>query len=147
MIPPLWPAKLHYLRRDAAQPERLARWYGDLLGDRVEPLADGEWLVQGHSRRMLVGRGAPASVPLIALAMQNAQQHAGYAAALDRLGVAREPARSPLFLEGAYAVTDPDGRRVVFGLPLRVAGVQSKLPGRLQHFVCASTRVPEMLAF
>jgi catechol 2,3-dioxygenase-like lactoylglutathione lyase family enzyme len=147
MTSPLWPARLHHLRRDSAEPERLARWYGELLDDRVEPLADGAWLVQGHARRMVVGRGATGAVPWIALAMRDAAHLASYAAALAALGVAHEPWRTPLFQEGAYAVTDPDGRRVVFGLPLRVAGVQSKLHGRLQHFVCASTRLPEMLAF
>jgi catechol 2,3-dioxygenase len=147
MTPPLWPARLHHLRRDSAEPERLARWYGELLGDRVEPLAGGDWLVQGHARCLVVGRGTPGAVPSIALALRDAAQLAAYAAALDAAGVAREPAQVPLFLAGAYAVTDPDGRRVVFGLPVRVAGVQSRLAGRLQHFVCASARVPEMLAF
>jgi catechol 2,3-dioxygenase len=144
---PLWPARLHHLRRDSTEPERLARWYGALLDDRVEALPNGEWLVQGHARRLLVGSGKSGAVPSIALAMRDAAHLAAYAAALDAAGVRREPAATPLFLEGAYAVTDPDGRRVNFGLPRRVAGVQSKLHGRLQHFVCASTRVPEMLAF
>ena len=144
---PLWPARLHYLRRCSAEPERLARWYGALLGDGVEALPDGEWLVQGHARRLVVGPGAAGSVPEFALAMRDAAHLAAVAAALDASGVARAPARSPLLRAGAFAVTDPDGRRVAFGLPVRVAGVRSELPGRLQHFVCASTRVPEMLAF
>ncbi|MFY9315543.1 MAG: VOC family protein [Burkholderiales bacterium] len=147
MTLPLWPARLHHLKRCSAEPERLARWYGELLGDRVEPLAGGEWLVQGHARRLVVGKGATGAVPEIALAMRDATHLAAYAAALDAAGVARAPAQSRLLLEGAFAVTDPDGRRALFGLPVRAAGVQSRLPGRLQHFVCASTRVPEMLAF
>ena len=68
---PLWPARLHHLKRCSAEPERLARWYAELLGDRLEPLANGEWLVQGHQRRLLVGRGAPGAVPSIALAMRD----------------------------------------------------------------------------
>jgi len=144
---PIWPARLHHLRRDSDEPERLARFYGELLGDRVEPLAAGEWLVHGHGRRMLVGRGVPGAVPYFALALRDAAQLAAYAAALGRLGIAREPSPSPLFAEGAFAVADPDGRRIVFGLPLRAAGSESALPARLQHFVCASARLPEMLAF
>ena len=146
--PPLWPARLHHLRRDSAEPERLARYYGELLGDRVEPLAGGDFLVQGHGRRMVVGRGTPGAVPWIAFAMQNAEHLSKYAAALDALGVARDASPSPILAEGAFAVTDPDGRRVVFGLPRRVAGPAASGPhGRLQHFVCASARLPEMLAF
>jgi len=148
MSAPLWPARLHHLRRDSTEPERLARFYGELLGDSVEPLAAGEWLVQGHARRMVFGRGAPGSVPWFALGMQNVEQLSRYAAALDALGVPREPSPSPLFEEGAFAVADPDGRRLVFGLPQRAAGpAASGLPARLQHFVCASEHVPEMLAY
>jgi len=143
----LWPAHLHHLRRESSEPERLARWYGELLGDRVDALANGEWLVRGHGRCLVVGHGVPAAVPLIALAMRDAAQLASYAAMLDALGVAREAAQPALFREGAFSVIDPDGWRVVFGLPVRVAGIQSTRHGRLQHFVCASTRVPEMLAF
>jgi len=147
MILPLWPARLHHLRRDSTEPERLARFYGELLGDRVEALPDGEWLVQGHGRRLIVGQGARAAVPYYALAMRDAAQLADYAAALDRLAVAREPSPSPLFAQGAFAVADPDGRRIVFGLPVFTFKNETTTTARLQHFVCASMRVPEMLAF
>ena len=141
----LWPSRLHHLRRDSAEPERLARFYGELLGDRIEALPGGEWLVKGNGRHLLVGRGAPGAVPWFALAMQNAAHLSGYAAALDRQGVAREPAATPLFQDGAFAVTDPDGRRVVFGVAS--ADVETKTTARLQHFVCASTRLEEVLHF
>ncbi len=147
MNAPLWPARLHHLRRDSREPERLARFYGDLLGDRVEALPDNEWLVLGHGRRLVVGGGTSGAVPYFALAMRDAAQLAEYAAALGRRGVPREPSPSPLFTDGAFAVTDPDGRRVVFGLPARHSGIQSELAGRLQHFVCASARLPELLTF
>jgi len=147
MTAPLWPARLHHLRRDSAEPERLARFYGELLGDRVEALPDAEWLVQGHGRRLILGSGAKGAVPYFALALRDAAQLADYAAVLGRLGVVREPSPSPLFADGAFAVTDPDGRRIVFGLPARISGIQSRLPARLQHFVCASVRLPQMLAF
>jgi len=143
----LWPARLHHLRRDSTEPETLARFYGELLGDRVEPLPGSQWLVQGHGRRLVVGRGAAGAVPYFALALRDAAQLAAYAAALARLGVAREPSPSPLFAPGAFAVADPDGRRIVFGLPVLDSENEKTTPARLQHFVCASTRVPEMLAF
>jgi catechol 2,3-dioxygenase-like lactoylglutathione lyase family enzyme len=143
----LWPARLHHLRRDSPEPERLARFYGELLGDRVEPLPKGEWLVQGGARRLVVGPGAASAVPYFALALRDAAQLAAYAAALDRLGVAREPSPSPLFAEGTFAVADPDGRRVVFGLPVSALENETTTTARLQHFVCASMRVPEMLEF
>ncbi|MGH8765094.1 MAG: VOC family protein, partial [Burkholderiales bacterium] len=115
----LWPARLHHLRRDSSDPKALARFYGELLGDRVESLPDGSWLVQGHARRMIIGKGEPASVPWFALALRDAAQLAAYAATLQKLGVKHDPSPSPLFDDGAFAVTDPDGRQVAFGVPRR----------------------------
>jgi len=142
MTPPLWPARLHHLRRDSPQPERLARFYGELLGDRVAPLPDASWLVAGSGRCLVVGKGDAAAVPYFALQMQDAMHLEAYRRSLRKT----EDFRSPLFGERAFAVTDPDGRRVVFGLP---QGVESSegLPGRLQHFVCATERLPQMLEF
>jgi catechol 2,3-dioxygenase len=138
----LWPARLHHLRRDSPQPERLARFYGELLGDRVAPLPDGSWRVAGRGRQMVVGKGEAATVPYFALQMQDTEHLAAYRRKLART----ETFTSSLLAEGAYAVTDPDGRKVVFGIPNETESADA-LPGRLQHFVCATERLPEMLEF
>jgi len=142
MIPDLWPARLHHLRRDSPKPEPLARFYGELLGDRVERLPDGSWLVAGRGRRLVVGNGAAASVPYFALQLQDAAHLAAFRRAVKRA----EDFSSPLLAEGAFALTDPDGRRIVFGLP-RNENAENGLVARLQHFVCATQRLPEMLEF
>src|SRR5262245_23625662 len=74
----LWPARLHHLRRDSPSPELLARFYGELLGDRVAPLPDGSWLVAGRGRRLVVGKGKAGAVPYFALEMQDAAHLAAY---------------------------------------------------------------------
>jgi len=142
----LWPAKLHHLRRDSRDPDGLARFYAELLGDRLEALPGGDWLVAGPGRLLVVGRGEKAAVPYFALAMRDAAHLAAYHRALEGRGVALEPSPTPLFSEGAFAVRDPDGRRAVFGLPLERAPQAGEGVGRLQHFVVASTRLEEMLA-
>ena len=143
----LWPARLHHLRRDSPDPQRLASFYGELLGDRVEPLEGGCWLVAGRGRRLVVGGGAAGSVPYFALRMQDEAHLAAYARDLERAAIRCVPSPSPLFGPGAFAVADPDGRRVVFGLPLERDDGPNGLSGRLQHFVCATTRPQEMLDF
>lgn len=138
----LWPARLHHLRRDSPKPGELARFYGELLGDRVAPLPDGSWLVAGRGRRLVVGKGAAGSVPYFALQMQDAAHLAAYRRSLK----ATEDFVSSLFAEGAFSVADPDGRHVVFGLPREESSING-LASRLQHFVCATQRLPEMLEF
>jgi catechol 2,3-dioxygenase-like lactoylglutathione lyase family enzyme len=139
---PLWPARLHHLRRDSPQPERLAKFYGELLGDRVEPLGDGTWLVSGRERRIVLGQGSAGAVPYFALQMQDPAHLATYRRALKNT----EDVESPLLAPGAFALSDPDGRRIVFGLS-RDQTPDSGLPARLQHFVCATSRLAEMLDF
>jgi catechol 2,3-dioxygenase len=142
MAPELWPARLHHLRRDSPKPEPLARFYGELLGDRVAPLPDGSWLVAGRGRRLVVGKGAAGAVPYFALELQDASHVDAYRRQVRKA----EDFSSPLLANGAFALPDPDGRLVVFGVAKEFENPNS-LPGRLQHFVCATARLAEMLEF
>src|SRR3989449_8722660 len=58
----LWPSRLHHLRRDSPQPERLAKFYSELLGDRVERPAEGAWPLSGRHRRLVIGRGTAGAI-------------------------------------------------------------------------------------
>jgi catechol 2,3-dioxygenase len=143
----LWPAQLHHLRRDSPEPERLARFYGELLGDRVERLSQDLWRVHGARRELLVGKGAAGGVPYFGLRLRDAAQLAAYARALEAQGVRREASPTPLFADAAFSVADPDGRRIAFGIAEEKGSASEGPPGRLQHFVCASSRLPEVQAF
>src|SRR5438552_3592229 len=70
----------------------------------------------------------------------------GRARELEQIGVRCEASPTPLFGAGAFAVKDPDARWIVFGLPEEIRG-ENGLPARLQHFVCATRRLPEMVKF
>ena len=138
----LRPATLHHLCRASPEPERLARFYGELLGDKVEQLGK-DWLVSGPGRRLIVARGEKAAVPYFALVVSNANQLQACRRELEKK-IRIEPSSSPLLGADAFAVADPDGRRVVLGHADRDG---SGGAGRLQHFVCASTRLEAMLEF
>jgi len=137
-----WPATLHHLCRSTPEPERLARFYGELLGDRVEALPGGEWLVSGPGRRLVVAQGEKAAVPYFALRMKDTAHLASYR---QGLGVECEPFASHLFGEDAFSIRDPDGRKVVFGVSTEKP--ETGTDARLQHFVCASRQPEAMLAF
>ena len=142
----LWPARLHHLRRDSPQAEAVAKFYAGLLGDELERRGDGEWLVAGRGRRLVIGRGRAGAVPYFALELQDAAQLAALRRELEGKGLKLGASPTPLFSAGAFAIADPDGRQVVFGLPEDRHFLNGP-PGRLQHFVCASTRLPEMVEF
>jgi len=144
----LWPATLHHLRRDSPEPKRLARFYGELLGDPVERIGAALWQVHGPARRMVVGEGEAAAVPYFALSVADADRLARFRQELEQAGVATSAVASPLLGPGAFKVTDPDGRAVVFDSPgLKAPQQQSGPAARLQHFVCATSRLSAMLQF
>ncbi|HXR58432.1 MAG TPA: VOC family protein [Burkholderiales bacterium] len=138
----LWPATLHHLCRAGPEPERLARFYGELLGDKVERVGE-DWLVSGPGRRLVVGGGEKGAVPYFALRAQDAGRLRECRRELEKKARI-EPSPSPLFGADAFAVADPDGRKIVIGLADAHPGGGA---GRLQHFVCASTRLEAMLEF
>lgn len=150
-LPPLWPARLHHIRRNSDQPQRLLTFFGDGLGLAAEEIGDKVWLLRGPERRLLVGHGAPGSLGFAAFVLERAEQLAALRRHLEAQGVALEPSPSPLLESEAFSVRDPDGTRLAFGLPPvgdeEWSGTPGGLPGRLQHFVVASTRLDAMIAF
>ncbi len=148
MNPLLWPATLHHLRRDTPEPERLAHFYGELLGDAVERIGPALWRVQGPSRLLVVGEGEPGTVPYAAFSITAADRLAGLRAQLEREGVATSAFVSPAVDAESLAVTDPDGRSLVFvALPVEAPRPVPGPTGRLQHFVCATAGLASMLEF
>jgi catechol-2,3-dioxygenase len=152
---PLWPAQLDHIRLDSAEPAGLISFYGNALGMAPTELADGSVLVQGPSRRILIGRGLPGAQPFMAFRVQTEDQLDALRRHVVHRGI--EPLASPsaVFSPGAFSVRDPDLRLAVFGLPRAdlpppVPGrglAATKLSARLQHVVVASNGLPAMLRF
>jgi len=152
---PLWPAQLDHIRIDSDEPAALIAFYRSALGMTPTVLDDGTVLMQAPDRRIVVGRGMRGAQPLIAFRVRTQTQ----LDALKRHVVGRRlsPLANPTaaFAESAFAVRDPDGRLVVFGLPRAElhSGAEAeslpaaRLPGRLQHVVVASNALPPMLRF
>jgi catechol 2,3-dioxygenase len=150
----LWNASLAYVERACAKPQALAQWYARILGDAVTPLATGGFVVHGHERVLLISPGAPKSAPSIGYAFPNSIQFNRFRKALAEAGVS-ELSTSRHVLEilptnETFSIADPDGRSLTFFIRTEKAPTATNtdaLPARLQHFVCASTQTPAMLAF
>jgi catechol 2,3-dioxygenase len=150
---PLWPARLDHIRLDSDAPERLAAFYAATIGFGAAAQDDGSIVLAGPERRLVIGPGAPGTQPYSAFRLADPLQLAALRRHLAGLGIALLPSPSPVFAADAFAVRDPDGRLAVFGLPraglptVPGDGGAAALPGRLQHVVVASTRLPEMMRF
>jgi len=144
---PLWDATLHHLCIDSVRPLPMLEFYRDGFGYRPERLADGQWLLAGRERRLLLAQGPANHLGFAAFRFPDRPRLEAYRAHLRQQGVNFHPSPTPLFGEEAFVLADPDGNLLAFGLPKGSDGGSDPLPGRLQHFVVASTELPAMVAF
>lgn len=148
----LWGAELDHIRLDTDDPGRLAAFYRDAFTLNEQPLADGTTLLRGPGRRLIIGKGRDGSQPYSAFRFTNEAGLEAYKAHLAARGINLMPTPTPLFSPGAFAVADPDGRQMVFGLRDDwYEGDDTTLPGhppgRLQHVVVATADLAPMMAF
>ncbi len=143
---PLWPARLHHLSYTTERLDAMARFYEDCLGMKARPLDKGLTLLEGGERRLLLGGGG-SGLAFSAFAVASRDQLDRLRAHLQAQGINTAPPPTPLFAEGAFALHDPDGRGVVFGLPATQTGPDDEPPGRLQHVVVATAQLGKMAAF
>ena len=151
----LWGAELDHIRLNTEDQEKLTRFYSNALGMAESLFPDDTRLLQGPERRILVGAGRPGEHPFSAFRFPSEVQLSNYRSALARSGVVLLPSPSPVFEDGAFAIEDPDGRQIVFGMPRHDLpkpmempdDAASKLPGRLQHVVVATAGLPAMMDF
>ena len=143
MTPALWPARLHHLRRDSPKPERA----GAVLRRAARrprrsrcPTAAGWCRAQPAPRGRQGRRGA---VPYFALADAGRRAPRGFPKVAAQGRARRHRRCSPT---GAFAVSR--SRMAAPGLrPAQGNRRIERLPARLQHFVCATQRLPQMLEF
>ncbi len=152
-LSPLWPAQLDHITRQSDRPDALIAFYRDALGMRPRVLSAGQWVLEAPERRILIAAGAKGAQPMSAFRLQDARQLAALKAHLAGQGLTPLACPTALFAEG-FAVGDPDGRLVAFGLPDKAhaspaAGglAAARLPGRLQHVVVATDRLRPLVDF
>lgn len=152
---PLWNARLHMVERATPNARTCAEWYAMLLSDTLTSIDANTWQLAGPERLMRFSNGPVKTVPRVAFAFTEVAQCAAFRAHLERKRVLVGAAPNGIG-EHAFQIRDPDGCALVFCVAPRVTALARSddtdpdtvpLPGRLQHFVCASTQTKEMLDF
>lgn len=146
---PVWPARLDHVKVTSPQPTVLLDYYRGVLGGAVSELTDGEWLLAGAQRRLVFGRGPAKKLGYAAFAIEDPERLESLRAGFAARDVTIKPSPSRVFGGEAFAVEDPDRNLMVFGLPARVPDtpMNDHLPGRLQHVVVTTEKLPEMIKF
>lgn len=134
-------AYLHHLAFESSNPGRLAAFYADAMDMDLHQLSEREWRCEGPARRIVVLTGTDKNLAYAGLACRNADGLDALRARARQEGLELESCPSPYFEPGAFAVRDPDGRLICFGLAKPYANSRKALPGPTQHLTLASSDV------
>jgi len=156
---------LNHLCLQTDRPEVLKDFYAAILG--YEFHQHGECFIGiGPQRCLIIERGSAKTLSYAAFSVTDAGNLKKLSQSLKQTGVRFESSPSPVFDSAAFALRDPDDNLLVFGIEPtddvkiaaevpatpRVAGNVDdrppvKLPGRMQHVVVATPRLPELVRF
>ena len=128
---------LHHVQLQSPDPAALAAFYAQAMDMTARPLSGSDWICEGPLRRVLFTPGIARKLGYSAFACRDAEGLAAVHAGAVAGGVEILPSPSPLFQGGAFAVADPDGNVVVFGLG-RPEVPTKGLRGPLQHMTLAT---------
>ena len=137
---------LHHLAFESANPARLARFYADVMDMNLTEVSDREWLCEGPARRMIVMPGKDKKMAFAGLACRDADGVAALKARAQSEGIEILESTSP-YLDQAFAVRDPDGHLICFGLARTEIASPKGINGPTQHLTFASLDVERFVDF
>ncbi len=150
-ISPIWPSRLDHICIETGKPDEMIAFYRAALGYDAEKLDDDLWLLTGPQRRLLLKRGTARKAAFTSFWLDDPARLARLREGIAASGAEILPSPSPLFDDEAFAVADPDGTPLTFGvLPYKSVEAdngRTDIGGELQHCAVATPRLPEMVDF
>jgi len=151
----LWPAVnsgayLHHVALESSDPARLARFYGDVMQMKFESFGADEWRGAGPARRLIALKGVDRRLAYAGMACRDIDGLRRLMQRASEAGVEILASPSPYFGEEAYAVRDPDGHLICFGLARQEDRQEDRKEGLrapTQHLTFASLDVERFQSF
>lgn len=140
-------AYLHHISLESENPERLAKFYSVAMDMDASPTAEDQWLVEGSRRRLIAVKGQNKKLNFAGFAVKDASSLAALRAQVEKAGIEVLPNPSNYFDDDAFAVKDPDGNVICFGIAKPDQNQSKGLVGPIQHLTLASTDVCAMMEF
>jgi catechol 2,3-dioxygenase len=140
-------AYLHHLHLGSPDPERIAGFYADAMDMEAGKQQDGTWIVRGPGRRILFSKGPARKLKHAGFAVRDAEGLASLRARAAQQNVTTADADTVFFKAGAFAVQDPDGNEIIFGLAAEEPKPPRGLRGPIQHLTLATRDVDAIEGF
>ena len=136
----------HHLALESLRPENLARFYSSSLKMEAVKISDSEWRCEGPHRKLIFRLGQTNKLAFAGMSFENLSSLLKFKTRLKNSKVKTIKNPSPYFCDQSFAVKDPDGNIVTFGLvKLSDNTVNTKAP--LQHLTFASMNVERFQNF
>jgi len=140
-------AYLHHVAFESDNPEKLAQFYSQTMQMKVEKTSSDEWRCEGPNRRFVALKGTSRQLAYAGLACSDQDGLDDLLTRAKDEGIAIEKSPSPYFRDGAFAVRDPDGNLICFGLAIAQADGFTGIHGPTQHLTFASLDVEAFSEF
>ncbi|KAA0998813.1 glyoxalase [Paraburkholderia panacisoli] len=140
------PARLHHLQIVSERPETMVEFYQRMLDLRIVEMRADSTVLAGPARAMIIRRSGGGSEPHYGYAMTDASALEALKQQLSGHDLSYEMINDPLFASGAIVITDPQGRRLAFGVPVQSDDYTGP-PARLQHTVFQTTDLDNVVRF
>lgn len=140
-------AFLHHLHLHSPDPERLATFYGDAMDMGVARQGDRAFACSGPERRLVISEGPAKALAYGAFACRDRDGLDEIRSRAQQEGLEPAPFSTPLFAQDAFAVSDPDGNAIVFGLAAREPAPRHRMKGPIQHLTLATKDVTALEDF
>lgn len=140
------PARLHHIKVVTGNVPAMTGFYERMLDMKVLDAKDGCSVMAGAARAMLICADQPGAAPYYAYAVADKEQLNALKERLVSRSVSVQAVDDPLLEGGAVMLSDPQGRRIVFGVGREARSFEGA-PARLQHTVFQTTRLEEVVRF
>ncbi|MBG6159797.1 catechol 2,3-dioxygenase-like lactoylglutathione lyase family enzyme [Labrenzia sp. EL_208] len=140
-------AYLHHLALESSTPSHLAEFYSDAMDMGLAKISDAEWRCEGPGRRMIIVAGEDKKLSFAGMACRNADGLAALRARAGSEGLEILQSPSPYFGDDAFAVRDPNGHLICFGLAKPDTIARKGIQGPTQHLTFASNDVSAFVDF
>ena len=140
-------AYLHHIAIESENPENLAKFYSSAMDMKSKQLSNGCWTCVGAHRKLVISKGSNNKLSYAAFACQNKASMEALCSRVKLQGINILSSPSHYFHDDAFAISDPNGNLICFGVEEDSNAINANLHAPLQHLTFASLDVEMMVDF
>ena len=133
---------LHHLAIASNNPDKLANFYSNVMGMKLQKKSINEFLCEGPLRKIIITKGQDKGLNYVGMACRNDSNLKKFKEFLLDKKIKVFEFQSVYFDTGSFSVIDPDQNIICFGIPKEnYKNTSTGINGPLQHITFASLDV------